>query len=403
MLDQQIRYSLRNLRERKSRTLLTAISIFMGIATIFIFISFGWGLYDYINELGAESGTDKLIVQPRSIGAPGLGSSFKLEDKDLREVQRTRGVSEAAGMYFQAAEIESDDQKRYGYLVGVPEDSQQARLIREFFTIDIEQGRQLRKGDNKKVVLGNSYLKADVIFSDPLEVGQKVLVQGAKFKIIGFYESVGNPSDDANIYIPEDDFTDLYENPGYGMIVARVTDEDDLAQVSARVEEELRDVRDLEEGKEDFFVQTFQELIDQFRTSLDIVIGFIVMIAFISVIVSAINTANTMVTSVLERTREIGVMKSIGARNSTIRNIFIIESSIIGLLAGIIGVLLGWLIASAGADLLDTLGWGFLSPHYSWILFAGCIFFATLVGAISGVIPAIQAARENPVEALRYE
>jgi len=127
------------------------------------------------------------------------------------------------------------------------------------------------------------------------------------------------------------------------------------------------------------------------------------LIAFISVIVSAVNTANTMITSVLERFKEIGVLKSIGARNSEIFKIFLFESGFLGFVAGTIGVLAGWAATDFGAVILDDLGYGFLSPHYSWHLFGGLILFATLTGAVSGMIPAWRASRINAVDALRYE
>jgi putative ABC transport system permease protein len=127
------------------------------------------------------------------------------------------------------------------------------------------------------------------------------------------------------------------------------------------------------------------------------------LIALISVFVSAVNTANTMITSVLERFKEIGILKSIGARNSEIFKIFLFESGFLGFVAGSIGVLVGWAASDFGAGILDNLGYGFLSPHYSWSLFIVLILFATLTGAISGMIPAWKASKINAVDALRYE
>ena len=96
-------------------------------------------------------------------------------------------------------------------------------------------------------------------------------------------------------------------------------------------------------------------------------------------------------------------MKSIGARNSAIFNIFLFESGFLGFVAGVIGVLAGWGATTLAAGILDNMGYGFLSPHYSWVLFVGCILFATLTGAISGMIPAWRASKINVVDALRYE
>jgi putative ABC transport system permease protein len=144
-------------------------------------------------------------------------------------------------------------------------------------------------------------------------------------------------------------------------------------------------------------------MMESFSSALDIIIGFVILIALISVIVSAVNTANTMITSVLERYKEIGILKAIGARNSEIFGIFLFESAFLGLIAGILGVLLGWGMTSFAGKILMNSGWGFLQPYYNSTIFIGLILFAVLTGAISGVIPAIRAAKTNTVDALRYE
>ena len=110
-----------------------------------------------------------------------------------------------------------------------------------------------------------------------------------------------------------------------------------------------------------------------------------------------------MITSVIERTKEIGVIKAVGAKNSELVKIFLFESATLGGIAGIIGVVVGYGVTSLAGSVLDSLGWGFLAPFYSWELFVGCILFATATGAISGVIPAIRASKVNTVDALRYE
>jgi len=144
-------------------------------------------------------------------------------------------------------------------------------------------------------------------------------------------------------------------------------------------------------------------MIKTYSTVLNGIIGFVIFIALISVLVSAINTANTMITSVLERVKEIGVMKAIGAKNSDIFNLFLFESAFLGFVAGVLGVLAGWFASYSIGQLLKSLGWGFLSPYYSASLFVGLVLFATLTGAVSGAIPARNASKIRPVDALRYE
>ena len=398
---ESIKYSLNNLKKRKVRSFLTTVSIFIGIATIFIFISFGLGLYTYVNDFVSGSSADKVIVQAVGLTAPGLDSTFKLEEKDLRAVEKTPGVFEATGVYIKIAEVELKNQKKFVFLSAY--DPKKPILI-EISNTEIIEGRQLSSGDEGNVVLGYNYLLDNKVFSKGLSVGEEIKVQGKNLKIIGFYESVGNPQDDSNVYIIDDAIDKIYNESenSFGWIVARV-DPDEIDKTTENIERSLRKVRDIEEGKEDFFVQSFSDLVESYASALNIIIGFVILIAFISVLVSAINTANTMITSVLERVKEIGILKSIGARNSEIFWIFLFESSFLGFIAGVIGVLIGYLLAYFGGIILDDLGWGFLSPTFPISLFIGCVLFAVITGAVSGVIPAIRASRINTVDALRYE
>ena len=136
---------------------------------------------------------------------------------------------------------------------------------------------------------------------------------------------------------------------------------------------------------------------------INILIGILVLIALISVFVAAVNIMNTMYTSILERTNEIGVMKSIGAKNRFILLIFMMESGILGLIGGSIGIGFGYVIAQFGGLIARNAGLGMLRPAYPLWLIIGCLLFAFVVGSGSGLLPSIQASRLNPVDALRYE
>lgn len=392
-------YSLRNLKHRKGRSFLTIFSILVGIATIFVFVSYGYGLYDYTKSFTTSSSADKVLILAKGSGAPGLDDTFKLTDNDINAVKKAGGVYEATGLYYGTVMLKQKNEIKYVFLTSY---DPQKPLVIDIFGIDAEKGRLLRKGD-KGVVLGYNYLIPGKIFDKQYELNDYIEINDKKLKVIGFMESIGNPQDDSQIYVTNEKFLDILpEKDSYAEIVARV-DLEKLDQTISNIEKNLRKERDQEKGKEDFFVQTFDDMIESFSKVLNIIIAFVILIALISVIVSTINTANTMITSVLERYKEIGILKAIGARNSEIFGIFLFESSFLGLVAGCIGVLLGFGITSLSSSILANLGWGFLQPHYSWELFLGCILFALITGAISGVAPAMKASKINPVEVLKYE
>jgi len=305
---ENIKYSLNNIKKSRARSVLTILSIFFGIATIFIFVSFGWGLYDYIDEFTASSSADKLMIMSKGAGGiPGLDSTFKLLDDDIDAIKNTPGIYEVTGIYLGAGEVIQDNLKKYVFVTSYDPD---LPLIMELSDIEIVEGRALRSNDLGKVTLGYNYLLKNKIFPKAYSLNSKIDVQGQELRIVGFYESVGNPQDDSNIYVTNDFMTELYpdKNLSYGMIIARA-DKNNVDGVADNVEKKLRQHRNLDEGKEDFTVQSYADLLESFTIVLDIIIGFIILIALISVIVSAVNTANTMITSVLERFKEIGILK----------------------------------------------------------------------------------------------
>jgi len=401
MITQQtVKYSLRNLKQRKARSFFTILSIFIGIATIFIFVSFGLGLYVYIEELTTGSSADKLMIMPAGGTFAVMESNVEFTDDDIKAIERVPGVYEVSGSYFKTVEIKAQDKRLYTFLVSY---DPKKPIMMDTYNIGLVSGRDL-SGNKKEVILGYNYQVDDRIFPKAMRVNQNLEINGEDIKVVGFYEEIGNPQDDAQIYIANDYMEELFPNEtlSYIMIVARI-DIDNVERVVEKIEKALRQERDLDEGKEDFSVQSFDDMIEGFSSAINIVIGFIVFIALISVLVSAVNTANTMITSVLERIKEIGIIKSVGARNSDILGIFLFESGFLGFVAGVVGVLIGWSLSSLGGFALDYYGYGFLQPSFPPILFISLIVFATLTGAISGVYPAIKASKINPVEALRYE
>jgi putative ABC transport system permease protein len=372
----------------------------VGIATIFIFISFGWGLYNYADELTSSSSADKVLIMPKTAGGFGAVEGVVLNETDVHEIKKAAGVYDATGLYYDAALVEKKKEQKYTFIIGY---DPRKDFVMESFNIGVTEGRFLISGDMKKVVLGYNYMLPNKIFSNPLELNDNIEANGVNFKVVGFMEEVGNPQDDSQLYVTNDQFEDMFpDEESYGQIIAEV-DIKNIDKVNENIEKTLRKSRGQEEGKEDFYVQSFDELIEAFSSALNIIIGFVIMIALISVVVSTINTANTMITSVLERYKEIGVLKAMGSRNSSIFEIFLFESAFLGLVAGFLGVMFGWLVSFVGGAILANLGWGFLQPYFSVYLFVGLVLFAGVTGAISGVFPAIRAAKINPVDALRTE
>ncbi|MCK4521637.1 MAG: ABC transporter permease, partial [Nanoarchaeota archaeon] len=317
------------------------------------------------------------------------------------------GVSEITGWMILNGEVKTKDDKKpvYPYVMGIPTGADDRILFESMMAgFEIEKGRALKSGDRLKVTLGHNYQVANRVFKKPLKVGDKIIINGVETDIIGFYEEIGNPSDDMNVYLSFEGYKEIFDaKEEYGIIVIRAAKDQDPTELAERITEKFRKRKGQKEGQEDFYVQTFEQMMEIYGNVILILNGVLVLIALISLFVAAVNIMNTMYTSVLERTKEIGIMKAIGARNSTIFTLFFIESGLLGLVGGSIGVLLGYGIAKSGEIIARGAGLSMLKPYFPLWLIIGCLLFAFLVGAFSGLLPAIQASKLNPVDALRYE
>jgi len=399
----EIRYSIQHVRKRKLRSVLTILSILIGIAAVFALLSFGIGIQNYVNTLADESGRDKLFIQARGIGAPGTDDNFFLSKDDVNFVSKIKGVDEIVGMYFSAGEIEFNDVKKFYFVSGV--DTSKIDFVEETFAISILKGRQLKEGDLNKVVLGYNYQFDDKIFKKGIKLGDKIRINNEPFEVIGFYEEIGNPQDDANVYITKEGFEQLYpdKKDKFGFIMLSSQNGIIPKELAERIEEKLRKFKDQDDGKEDFFVQTFEDALATFTTIINVINAVLVLIALISLVVAFVNIMNTMYTAIIERTKEIGVMKAVGARNSDILLIFVFESGFLGLVGGLAGVMTGFMIASIGGGIAAANGFALLKPEFPIILIVGCLLFSFLVGTAAGFLPARRASKLKPVDALRYE
>jgi putative ABC transport system permease protein len=399
----EIKYALQNLWHRRRRSLLSILSILIGITAVFALVSFGMGIKNYVNTLAEESGTNKLMIGAKGMSMMGVDDTFAVTQDDVDFIEKINGIDEISGMYYKISEVIFGEKNTYTYLIGF--DMSKIDFILEGMGIEIEKGRNLREEDAYKVVLGYNYLLDNKIFSKGLQIGDKILIDDVKFEVVGFYSAVGSPTDDAQVYITSEMFEQLYPERKYkySMIMASTEQGLDTKTVADRVTERLRKFKGQEEGEEDFYVMSFEDAIATFGTMIDIINGVLVLIALVSVVVASVNIMNTMYTAVLERTKEIGVMKAVGARNEDILFIFLLESGVIGIIGGVIGVLFGYLVATAGGGYAAAAGYSVLKPIFPAGLIIGCILFSFLVGAGSGVLPAIRASKLHPVDSLRYE
>jgi len=392
--NESLRLAIRNISRRKLRTGLTVLGIIVGILAIVALISLAQGLQDSIGTQFGRLGAQNILVTKKGLTGPPIGVSGITQ----RDVDFIRGFSEFEFVLpgvFEPATLGFDGEKVSVLITATDADLSDKRI--ELIDVSFTDGRNLRSTSSGEVILG--YTLSKETFDKEIVSNSRVKINDASFKVVGILEREGDNNVDSLVSMTREDADILFKRgDSINAINAKVKDGVNIDETASKVKRKLDRFR----GEDDTEVQTAAQLQEQFRTITGIVGIIVVGIAAISLVVGGIGIANSMFTSVLERTREIGVMKSIGARNSEILSLFLLEAGIVGFFGGIIGVLFG-IVISLGIQFGAGLAGIEISVRINpWVIFSA-LFLAVLIGMISGLVPALQAARQKPVDALRYE
>lgn len=405
MLKDYFLLAFRNLRRRKLRSWLTILGIFIGIAAIVAFISLGQGLENYINAQFQEIGTNIIMVMGRAgpVVSPIASSlsSKPLTKDDVELVEKVNGVEIASPMIMYPTSIVYGKEKKDLFLYSLePKDIDD--LFGQLSSFGAEEGRQLKETDKDAAVVGSRFYE---LFKKKIGLGNRIEINGEKFKIIGILKSIGNPQDDMSVYITNEMMGEITgEKDRVSMIYVKTKEGISPEDVAEKIKEKMREDRDEKKGEESFSVSTAAQMLEMFGQILAVVTIVFIGIASIALVVGGIGIMNTMYTAVLERTREIGIMKAVGATNKDILLIFLMESGLLGLVGGLIGLVLGIGISKAVEYVtINFYALNLLKITFDPVTIISVLLFSFLVGSISGVMPAMQAARLKPVDALRHE
>ena len=410
MIKDYFKVGISNLFHRKMRSWLTMIGIFIGIAAVVALISLGQGMKEAIGNVFLNIGSDKLVIMAKSgmqfAGPPGSSAASNLTTHDVDVVKRVKGVEEAGARLIKPAKLEFNKEVKFYFAASMPDDEEGRKLITEVNRYETEAGRLLKKGDKFKAFIGDSVANKGVFTKKKIELGNTIKINDFEFEVVGILKKSGNPQQDRVVIIPEDTLREVLkiDKKKVDVIAVKVQKGVDINRVADEVEKAMRRDRNLEVGKEDFQIQTPQQILATLDSILTIVQIVLVGIAAISLLVGGIGIANTMYTAVVERTKEIGIMKAVGAQNKDILLIFVIESGLLGLAGGAIGIAFGIGLSKLVEFMaFKFLGTSLIKAFFPWYLIAGSLLFSFLVGTLSGLLPAKQAASLKPVDALRYE
>lgn len=402
MLKDYIKIAFGNMRKRFLRTSLTMLGVFIGIAAVVALISLGQGMKTAVNAQFASVGTDKIIVQGASagFGPPGINAAGKIGKHELELVRDVQGVKRAAGRLLKPMNFEYETGSLITFAASLPESAEDRDLVVEANNIKIAKGRMLKPADRQKLLAGN-HLWTVEHFPKQIILGSKISVNGERFEVVGLLDKIGAGRDEA-FMMNEQDVRELFDNKEeFSAIIAQAGAGEKPSEISDRILKAIRRDRHQKEGFEDVTVETSEELIASINTILGVIQAVFAGIAAISLFVGGIGIMNTMYTSVLERTREIGVMKAIGARNSDILLLFILESGFLGIAGGAIGIAIGVGLAKTVEITARGQIGNVITATFPFYLILGSLAFSFVIGIVSGLFPARQAARLPPAEALR--
>ena len=408
------RLALNILLHSKLRSWLTIIGIVIGVAAIVAIVSIGEGAQLSIQDRLSGLGADLITVSPGfsraaggfrgGFGGGGGGETTKtnvknLTGRDLQVIKSTEGILFINGIVQGKADI--------AYLAETASVSVQGvdTLSWKYMeTTELEAGRYLNPGDTNVIVIGNKI--AHSTFKQPLVVNQLITLNSRLFKIVGILKD-SEGGENNRIYMPIQEARDSIDTIGkekLDSITIKVSNPDFVDQQVSEIDTQLMLERHVTNKTKDYSVTSSKATIERIQGVTQTFTLFLGAIAGVSLLVGAVGIANTMFTSVLEKTKEIGIMKAIGAKNSDIMAIFLMNSGLVGFVGGIIGISLGSIISSFLPKLLGSLGpGGAVKTVVPINLLIEAMILSIGIGMIAGAIPAYRASKLKPVDALRYE
>jgi len=386
-----------NIRNQKLRSYLTLLGIVIGIAAIVSLIGIVQGLQNFIGSELQSLGMNSIFVEPGSEMGMTTAVSRSLKADDLDVIRGVPGVKDATGFWETSATMKFKDQEAEVLLVGMEPDKM--FMLEDMGYVEITEGREFTNTDMFSVGLYSDF--AEETFDDPIQLRQTVELNGKKFRVI----AISKPNTFASsfgasnmVLVTKDVVQKNFDEEDSVKLIVTVNNTSEITDVQEEIEKRL----EKKHGSKDFYTMTSENLLSGADAILGLVGLVVFVIAGISLLVGGIGIMNTMLMTVMERTREIGIMKAIGASSNLVLSLFLFEAGLIGLIGGILGVVIGALIGLLASVAASYAGFPF-SALPSMELIGGALIFSLVVGMISGWIPANRAAKMDPVEALRFE
>ncbi len=393
----------------KLRSWLTILGIIIGVGAVVAIMSIGAGMQEMLNAQLSGLGGDIVSISPgfsrggEFFGPRGEGGGARATTKpivlDRTDLQALKGVPDI--LYIDTEIRGSTNTSYLGKTGQISVTGVDQKVWAQITTTKIGSGRMLDSADQNVVVIGGRL--ASSFFSQPVGINNMITIAGSAFRVVGILDDQSN-----SVYMPIQMAYQVISdkiNGQYDTLVVKIKTQEQLDTDITNMQNRLMISRHVTSKNMDFSIFSSKQMQETRAATMSTVSSFLLALAAVSLIVGAIGIANTMFTSVLEKTKEIGIMKAIGARNHDIMLIFLFNAALIGLIGGILGIILGSLLSGMLPMLMGgvQIGRGGLVGVVTLNSVIMALGVSIGVGIIAGIIPAYQASKLKPVDALRYE
>ncbi|SES86562.1 putative ABC transport system permease protein [Natronincola peptidivorans] len=397
---ENIQLAFSTIRANKMRSFLTMLGIIIGIAAVVAISAIGNGGRHEIEKSMEQFGTNRLMIYMNWEKQNDFRLRDFINDRDIEAISRIEGIDAITPLFEEWTTISAENRHAEIVLVGANPDS-------EIITnVEVLRGRFITQQDldsyNNHMVISEK--DARELFGTIEVLGKTVTVNTYRgpvdFRIVGIAKYEENlfsgtmNNGRAQVYVPITTIMRVYNQEVYYGVNLKITHQEDMERIGEQV---TRLLERLHNNRDMYMVFNLEQMIQEVAGVINTITSVLGFIAGIALLVGGIGIMNIMLVSVSERIREIGIKKAIGAKRRTILFQFLTESSIISLMGGIIGIILGFLLGMGLSYLLK------MPPLISAkeVVFASLL--AMTIGTVFGVYPANRAAKLDPIEALRYE